>query len=88
MTSEFENEDIRNAAQRLCDRVRDTKVAGGEERNLRYALQVLETHASSAETAMTVATSLMGELLATNTAEIGFSQAKEDQMELDVPFKM
>jgi len=60
VTSEFEKEEIRDEAQRLCEEVQGSKVAPGEERDLRYTLQVLETHASSVEAASTVTTSLAG----------------------------
>lgn len=60
MTSEFENEDIRAEAQRLVDEVHGAKVDPGEERSLRYTLQVLETHASSVEAATVTVSNLMG----------------------------
>eukprot|EP00210_Caulerpa_lentillifera_P009478 g9038.t1 len=60
-TSEFEDEHVRTEAERLCELVENEQVIPGEELDLRYALQVLETHASSVETAGVVRSILMGE---------------------------
>ena len=63
VSSEFEEEEIREEAERLCEEVIVAGIGPGEERHLRYALQVLETHASSVEAAVGIGSSLDGEIL-------------------------
>ena len=60
VSSEFEDAEIREEAQKLCDTVDDGNIAPGEERSLRYTLKVLETHAHSVESAIAIGNSLDG----------------------------
>ena len=63
VSSEFEDKEIREEAERLCEEVTMAGIGPGEERNLRYALQVLETHACSVEAAVGIGRSLDSEIL-------------------------
>lgn len=56
----MENEGVRADAERLCEMVENEQLIPGEELDLRYALQVLETHASSVEAAGVIQSTLTG----------------------------